>query len=102
MSRAAQDIISAIKSIIFCAKLQAFFLAAEDVGLPGAMACVSALANIQGELYTMLEAMEARRAQQDYTGESFEDDVERIRALRMRAKMLLRDYIDGIDREELE
>lgn len=102
MSRAAQDITAAIKSLIYCAKLQAFFLAAENVGLPGAMACISALANIQGKLYAMLEAMEARKAQPDYTGESFEDDAERIRTLRIRAQMLLRDYIDSIDREELE
>ena len=102
MSRAAQDIMAAINSIIYCAKLQAFFLEAEDVGLPGSVACICALASIQGKLYAMLETMEARSAQPDYTGESFEDDAERIRALRIRAKMLLRDYIDGIDREELE
>lgn len=102
MSRAAQDIMAAVNSTLYCAKLQAFFLAAEDVGLPGCVQCICALANIQGKLNALLEAMEARKAQPDYTGESFEDDAERIRTLRIRAKMLLRDYIDSIDREELE
>ena len=102
MSRAAQDIVAAMRAIIYCAKLQAFFLASENVGLPGCVSAITALANIGGELNGILNAMEARTGAPDYTGESFKDDAERIRTLRIRAQMLLRDYIESIDREELE
>lgn len=56
------------------------------------------IASIQGKLHAMLEAMEARA----HINESSEDAAERIKSLRIQAKAILRDYIDSIDREELE
>lgn len=89
----ASDICTVQSAVIFCAKAQAFFLASEDVGLPGSVLFIDNVAVISGELAGIMNCIDNRPPDNDGSIIVHPFEMARTKILLQRVDAMLRDYV---------
>lgn len=89
----ASDIATLQSAVIFCAKVQAFFLSSEDVGLPGCVLRINDVAVISGELAAIMNCVDNRLPDNDGSILVHPFEMARTKILLQRVDAMLRDYV---------